>query len=177
MVAVVVLAALILPRSFRLTALSDIIQSLLLLSGALAFIPLAVQSRGRVRLFWSLITLGTLLWFVYQMLWTTYEVILRRDVPDLCTWDVVLFLHIVPFMAAVALRPHISRDEYAARIGQLDFGLLLVWWFYLYVFIVMPWQYVMPDIAAYNRNLNAVYFAEKLALLAGLIACWITSKD
>ena len=175
MVAVVVLAALILPRSFRLTALSDIIQSLLLLSGALAFIPLAVQSRARVRLFWSLITLGTLLWFVYQMLWTTYEVILRRDVPDLCTWDVVLFLHIVPFMAAVALRPHIARDEYAARIGQLDFGLLLVWWFYLYVLIVMPWQYVMPDIAAYNRNLNAVYFAEKLALLAGLIACWITS--
>ncbi len=175
-VAVMVLTALVLPRSFRLTAFSDIIQALLLLSGALAFIPLAVQSRGRVRLFWSLITLGTVLWFSYQMLWTIYEVVLRRDVPDLCTWDVVLFLHIVPFMAALALRPHMARDEYAARIGQLDFALLLVWWFYQYVLIVMPWQYVIPDVAAYNRNLNAVYLAEKLALLTGLVACWITSK-
>ena len=100
----------------------------------------------------------------------------RRDVPDLCTWDVVLFLHIVPLMAALALRPHVPRDEYAARLGRLDFTLLLVWWFYLYVLIVMPWQYVVPDVPAYNRNLNNVYCVEKLALLAGLLACWSTSK-
>ena len=79
-------------------------------------------------------------------------------------------------MAALALRPHVPRDEYAARLGRLDFALLLVWWFYLYVLIVMPWQYVMPDVPAYNHNLNAVYLAEKVAFLAGLVACWITSK-
>ena len=129
-----------------------------------------------MRLFWSLITLGISFWLTYQLLWTYYEVILRSDVPDLFAGDVILFLHIVPLMAALALRPHVPRDEYAARVGRLDFALLLVWWFYLYVLIVIPWQYVVPDVPAYNRNLNAVYLAEKVAFLAGLVACWITSK-
>jgi len=176
MLAALILAALVMPRSFTLTAFSDIVQSLLLASGTAAFALVAWRSHGRVRLFWWLLTLGTGFWLAYQVFWTYSEVLLRRDVPDLCTWDVVLFLHIVPPMAALALRPHVPRDEYAARVGQLDFALLLVWWFYLYVLIVMPWQYVMPDVAAYNSNLNDVYLAEKLALLAGLVASWITSQ-
>lgn len=173
---VAVLAALLLPRSFGLTALSDIIQCLLLLSGTAAFVPLALRSHGRVRLFWSLIALGTMLWLAYQVFWTYTEVLLRRDVPDLCAWDIILFLHVVPFMAAISLRPQVPRDEYSARVGRLDFALLLVWWFYLYVLLVMPWQYVVPDIPAYNRDLNDAYVAEKLVLLVGLAASWMTSK-
>ena len=136
----------------------------------------SLRSQGRTRLFWSLITLGISFQLTYQLLWTYYEVILRRDVPDLFAGDVVLFLHIVPLMAALALRPHVPRDEYAARVGRLDFALLLIWWFYLYVLIVIPWQYVVADVPAYNRNLNAVYLAEKVAFLAGLVACWTASK-
>jgi signal transduction histidine kinase len=176
LLAALVFAALVLPRSFLLTACSDVVQCFLLASGAAAFIPLALRSQGRLRLFWSLITLGISFELSYQFLWTYYEVILRRDVPDLCAGDVILFLHIVPLMAALALRPHASRDEYAARVGRLDFALLLMWWFYLYVLIVIPWQYVVADVPAYNRNLNAVYLAEKIAFLAGLVACWIGSK-
>ena len=171
-----VLVALFLPRSFALTAFSDIIQCLLLLSGAAAFVPLVLGSSGRTRLFWSLIAAGLTLWLFYQVFWTYTELVLRQDVPDLCAWDIVLFLHIVPLMAALALRPHVPPDEYAARVGRLDFALLLVWWFYLYVLIVMPWQYVVPDTAAYNRNLGDIYNAEKIAFLVGLIACWVTSK-
>jgi len=171
-----IMAASFLPRSFGLTAFSDIIQSLLLLSGAAAFVPLALRTRGRVRLFWSLIAVGVTFWLAYQMFWTYYEVWLRRDVPDLCAWDVVLFLHMVPLMAALGIRPQFSRDEYSARVGRLDFALLLVWWFYLYVLIVMPWQYVVPDVPAYNRHLNDVYVAEKLVLLTALLASWIASK-
>ncbi len=174
--AAMVIGALVVGRSFALTAFSDIVQTFLLVSAVAAFVPLAIRSQGRIRLFWSLTALGTFLWLSYLVYWTYTEVWLRHDVPDLCTWDAVLFLHIAPMIAALALRPHISRDEYAARIGQLDFALLLLWWFYLYVLIVMPWQYVVQDVAAYNRNLNAVYLAEKLALLGGLVACWATSK-
>jgi signal transduction histidine kinase len=159
-----------------LTAFSDIIQSLLLLSGAAAFVPLALRTRGRVRLFWSLIAMGVTFWLAYQMFWTYYEVWLRRDVPDLCAWDIVLFLHMVPLMAALGIRPQFSRDEYSARVGRLDFALLWVWWFYLYVLIVMPWQYVVPDVPAYNRHLNDVYVAEKLVLLTALLGSWIASK-
>jgi signal transduction histidine kinase len=171
-----IVAAFVLPQSFRLTALTDIIQTLLLASGAASFIPLAMRSQGRMRLFWSLILLWVSFWFTYQLCWIYFEVITRRDVPDLFAGDVILFMNIVPLMAAIALRPHVSRDEYAARLGHLDFALLLVWWFYLYVLIVIPWQYVVPDVANYDHNLNAVYSVEKLALLSGLVVCWIGSK-
>jgi len=172
-----IVAALVLPRSFALAAIADLVQCALLISGTIAFVPSAVRSRGRVRLFWSLIVLGIGLWLAYQLFWTYTEVVLHRDVPDLCAWDIVLFLHLVPLMAALALRPHVPRDEYAARVGRLDFALLLVWWFYLYVLIVMPWQYVVPNSTVYNGNLDNVYNAEKLVFLGGLTACWITSKD
>ena len=61
-------------------------------------------------------------------------------------------------------------------MGRLDFALLLLWWFYLYVLIVMPWQYVAVNIPKYNRNLNDLYSAEKIVLLLGLLACWLTTK-
>ena len=171
-----IVAALVLPQSFRLTVFTDVIETALLLSGVASFIPLVLRSRGRMRVFWSLIVLGLVLWFTYQLFWVYYELVLRRDVPDLFNGDAILFLNLVPPMAALALRPDVRRDEYAARLGRLDFALLLVWWIYLYVLIVIPWQYVVPNVSAYNRNLNAVYLAEKLALLAGLAACWIGSK-
>lgn len=175
-VAALVMAALILSRSFRLTALSDLVQCFLLISGAASFVPLALRSRGRMRLFWSLLTLGVSFWLTYQLLWTHYEVVLRRDVPDLYAGDVILFLNLVPLMAALALRPHVPQDEYAARLGRLDFALLLVWWIYLYVLVVIPWQYVVPNVAAYDHNVNGAYIAEKAVLLLGLAACWVTSK-
>ena len=176
LLAAFVLAALVLPRSFQLTAFSDIVQCFLLVSGAAAFVPLVLRSQGRIRLFWSLITFGVSLWLIYQLLWTYYEVILRTDVPDHFAGDVILFLHIVPLMAALAVRPHVPRDEYSARVGRLDFALLLLWWFYLYVLLVIPWQYVVADVAAYNRHLNAVYVSEEVAFLLGLFTCWVGSK-
>ncbi len=176
LLATFVLSALLLPRSFHLTALSDILQCIFLVSGALAFIPIALRSQGRVRLFWSLMAMGATLWLIYQLFWTYFEVVMRVDVPDLFAGDVILFMHIVPFMAALALRPQVPRDEYSARVGHLDFGLLLVWWFYLYVLLVIPWQYVVADIPAYNHQLNAVYSSEEVVFLLGLIACWSFSR-
>jgi len=172
-----ILAALLWPhQSFRLTAFSDVIQCILLLSGMISFLPRAVGSQGRMRLFWALISLGIAFWLSYQLLWTYFEVWLHRDVPDLYTGDIVLFLHIVPLMAALALRPHLQRDEYAARLGRLDFALLMIWWVYLYVLIVMPWQYAVANLEVYSRNLNAVYLAEKVVFLSALVACIAGSK-
>src|ERR1700722_9954733 len=171
-----ILAALVMPQSFRLTALTDILETLLLASGAASFVPLAWRAKGRMRLFWSLIILGIAFWLSYQLCWVYFEIVLRSEVPDIFAGDIILFLNIVPLMAAVGLRPHLPRDEYAARLGRLDFALLLVWGFYLYLLIVIPWQYVVADVPAYDRNLNAVYSVEKTALLLGLAACWIASK-
>lgn len=142
-----------------------------------SLIPHAARSRGRLRLFWTLIASGIALWFSYQLFWTYYEVWLRADVPDLCAADMVLFLHIVPLMAALALRPHAPQDQYAARLRRLDFALMMVWWAYLYGLIVIPWQYIVPNVTAYGNNLNSLYLIEKLAFLGALLLAWIDSKD
>ncbi|HEY6338282.1 MAG TPA: histidine kinase dimerization/phospho-acceptor domain-containing protein [Candidatus Sulfotelmatobacter sp.] len=170
--AAAVLAALALPQSFQLTALTDITQCLLLASGVASLAPRALRSQGRLRLFWTMLTLGIALWFTSQLVWTYFEVFLRRDVPDLFGADIILFVHFVPLMAAVALRVHIRGDEYAAPLGRLDFALLFVWWIYLYVFVVMPWLYAVPDAAVYIHNLNLLYLAEKIVFLLTLIICW-----
>ncbi len=175
--AVLTIAALVLPQSFALTALSDGIQFLLLLSGTLSLIHLIARTNGRLRLFWILIAAGMGLWFCYQVLWVYFEVFLRAEVPDLFVGDIVLFLHMVPLMAALALRPHVQEDEYAARLRNLDFALLLVWWVYLYVLAVIPWQYVVPDAAPYLRNLNSLYLIEKVALLSTILFSWRSSKN
>ncbi len=175
-VAALILGALILPRSFALTAFSDWIQGILLLSAALSLVPNAVRSHGRLRLFWALLATGMAFWFSYQVMWTYFEVWLRTDVPDLCAGDIILFLHIVPLMAALALRPHAPPDEYSPRLRRLDFALMMVWWMYLYIFAVMAWQYVIPNITAYNDNLNLLYLIEKLAFLIALVVAWTNSK-
>ncbi len=171
-----VVAALLLRQSFRLTAFSDIIQGLLLFSGTLSFLLRAQNEKGRMRLFWSLLALGLGLWLFYQLLWSYFEVFLRADVPDIFWGDIVLFIHIVPLIAALALRPHVPRDQYAARLGHLDFALLFVWWVYLYALLVMAWQYATPDKSHYNDNLNAVYLVEKIVFLAAVGVSWAHCK-
>jgi len=47
---------------------------------------------------------------------------------------------------------------------------------YLYVVIVIPWQYVVPNGPVYEHNLNTTYAVEKFAYLAGVAACWLSSK-
>src|SRR5215467_14248080 len=94
-------ASLFSPRSFGLVALSDVLQSVLLLSAAAACIPSIVRNTRRTRLFWTLMCLGFTSWLSYQLLWTYIEVIQQQDVPNLFTGDIILFLHIVPMMAAL----------------------------------------------------------------------------
>jgi signal transduction histidine kinase len=72
-------------------------------------------------------------------------------------------------MAALALLPHLQEDERDGRIRTLDFALLLIWWLFLYVYSVIPWQTVYVNEAAYRNNFNATYLTEKLVLLIALI--------
>jgi len=60
-------------------------------------------------LFWSLMTAGMAMWCCNQSFWVWFEVMLRRTLPNPFLGDMVLFLHIVPIMAAVAIRPIAER--------------------------------------------------------------------
>ncbi len=164
-------ASLLMPRGEALTIASDLIQGALLLVVTAAFLPHTSRSRcptSHIRLFWILMSTGMLFWLTYQGMWNYFEVVKRQDVPDPFLGDIVLFLHLVPMIAALAVLPHLREDERDERIRRLDFTLLLTWWVFIYVYAVIAWQTVQIDEVAYSANFNFAYLTEKVVLLGSL---------
>lgn len=119
----------------------------------------------RFRVFWLLFGAGCLLWTGNQALWTYYEVMLGREVPDPFVGDIILFIHVVPFMAAVALRPHRVQARRKLSLDSVNFLMLLLWWVFLYAFIVFPNEYVILNNAIYSPNYDLLYLVENLVLV------------
>ena len=164
-------ASLLMPRGDALTIASDLIQGSLLLLATAAFLPNVSRSRWptfHIQMFWILMTVGMFFWLTYQAMWNYFEVFKRQDVPNPFLGDIVLFLHLVPMIAALAVLPHLREDERDERIRMLDFTLLLTWWVFVYIYAVIPWQTVQLDEVAYTANFNFAYLTEKLVLLGAL---------
>jgi len=164
------------PHSYLLTALGDLTQCVLLSLAVLALLANVPPTEQRSRLFWALIALGCGTWLCVQVVWTYFEVFLRTDAPNPFVGDVALFLHLVPIMGALAVRPDLDRDESTTRLGGVDFTLLLTWWLYLYLFVVIPWQYVSPQKTLYGRSFDALYFVEHVVLLVCAGTAWRKSS-
>ena len=171
-VCVHVFVSLLVPRSAALTAFGDLTQSALLFFAMLSILSNLRTSYKKAKLFWALMAFGCGMWLCAQVLWTYFEVFLRQEVPNPFVGDVVLFLHVVPMMAALVVQPHVQRKDHSLRLVSLDFFLLLTWWLYLYLFIVIPWQYVSPNEAIYGHSFDVLYACEQVVLIAGVGLVW-----
>ena len=160
-------AALTVHSGRGLTAFGDVVQCLAAMFACGGLVLNWRTTEKRTRVFWVLLTLGCFAWLVGQTIWTYFEVDLRQSVPNPFIGDVILFLHPVPMIGALALKPHDKRDDLNVHIGYLDFSLLLVWWVYLYLFIVIPWQYVAPNVLAYGWSYDHLAAIENLSLVVG----------
>jgi signal transduction histidine kinase len=163
-----VVVSLTMKESLALSTFADLVASALLTGVAALVIWNAVRSKGRQEIFWAVFSGGVVLWAVSQYLWTYFEVILRQDVPDPFWGDVVVFIHVVPFMAALAARPHLHGRPRGGYIATIDFALLLLWWVYLYLIVVIPWQYVSHDNISYGTAFNILYISENVVFLCAL---------
>src|SRR4051794_5912445 len=152
--------------SFALTAFGDIAQLLLASCVTLAFALRVRGARGRVRSFWLLMTTGVGCWCLSQAIWSYFEIIVRIDVVDPSVQDIVLFLHLIPMMAALATLPH--QPKKMPSVIPYTLGMLVVWWMYLYSYVVVPWQYVAPNFARYGASFNTLYSLEDLAFIGAL---------
>jgi diguanylate cyclase (GGDEF)-like protein len=164
--------SLLAPRGIGLTAFGDLTQSALLLCATFSILSNVRTSYKKAQLFWVLMAVGCGMWLCTQILWTYFEVFLRQDTPNPFVGDVVLFLHVVPMMAALVVQPHIQRNDHSLRLVSLDFFLLLTWWLYLYLFIVIPWQYVSPNEAAYGHSFDLLYACEQIVFIVGVGLAW-----
>jgi len=163
-------------RRVALATFSDVLGLVLMMAALAAALANALARPRQERSFWGLMALGFTLWAANQVAWTYYEGVRLQDVPDPFFFDIVLFFHMVPMIAAVAWRPDLAKKEAGGRLRVLNFFMLLGWWIFLYAFIVFPHQYVVANVRLYNRYYDQLYGVENGLLLAVLgIAIWSSS--
>ena len=169
-------ASLIARPSARLTAFSDcLILGLLLAATGIGFAN-ALRRPGQERSFWGLMTLGFSLWACNQAAASYCEVVQHRAVPEIFFFDIILFMHAVPIIAAVAWRPDLAKKDGKFHLSLLNFMMLMGWWIFLYAFIVFPHQYIVVNSALYNDYYNQLYVLQNVLLLAVLALAAVTSS-
>jgi len=163
--------------SHSLTTFGNVVQCIVPLIANAGLLLNAGTPHWRRNLFWMLLALGCTLWMVGELQWTYYEVYQHQSLPSLFPGDILFFLRGIPIMAALAMQPHRKRGELHAKLGYLDFSLLLAWWTFVYVFFVLPWVYATPSVPQYNHNYNVITNIQNTVIVIGLIVYWLQSKD
>jgi signal transduction histidine kinase len=156
---------------FFLTAVSDITATALWLAAVAAMLWAASSNQGRTRWFWILLATGAAMVGCNLASWLYYEVILRQPTPDTFWADIPLFLQPVPMMAAAAMRPGSKQQQQKFHLSTLNFLILLLWWVYIYMFLVYPNEYILPNKTSFNTYYYVLFvleFAVLLAVLGGM---------
>jgi len=160
----------------KLATFGNVVQCLVPLLANAGLLINAGTPHWRRNLFWMLIALSCTMWMVGQFQWTYYEAYLHQEVPGLNAGDIIFFLHGIPLIAALALRPHRRRGELRLSLGYLDFALLLTWWTFVYVFVVLPWMYATPTLETYNTNYNVLAYIQQSVATAGFAFFWLRAR-
>jgi signal transduction histidine kinase len=163
-------------RSAALTAFADLAGLALMLAATGITLANALTRPGQERSFWVLMTLGFSLWIGNQAAWSYLEVGRQLPIPDPFFFDIILFFHALPMIAAVAWRPDLAKKEKRVHLSALNFLMLLGWWIFLYAFIVFPHQYMVRNAHVYNLYYDRLYGLENGMLIGVLvIAAWTSS--
>jgi signal transduction histidine kinase len=141
---------------YALTAFGDLTEFFLVATATLFFAGKGVSTRGTPRAFWLLIALGFGMWSVNMFLWVYFEVWLNQPVPSIPIGEFLLFIKLVPMLAALALEPSNDNPDRPRLLGFLDLTSLLVCWTYVYLFWAMAYLLARTDLARYNSNSDVV---------------------
>jgi signal transduction histidine kinase len=172
---VFLLAPVVFPNVFFRVAMGDLVPLLAITAAFILSTRNALDSRGHTRLFWSLMAAGMAMWGSNAACWTWFEVLVRKPLPHPFQGDIVLFLHIVPIMAAVSIRPHQADEREGVLPSTLNVLILLVWWLVVYAFFVFPEEYLAINIPVYNLRWDFLYFIEGAILIAVSASAFFTT--
>ena len=171
-----VLAPVVFPSPLFRVATGDLVPLLVITAAFIVSARNAFDSRGHTRLFWSLMTAGMAMWCFNQACWVWLEVVVRKPLPDPFQGDIVLFLHVVPIMAAVSIRPQEAEEREGMLPSALNVIILLVWWVVVYAFFVFPEEYIVTNVAVYSPRWDLLYFIEGMMLIAASASAFFTSS-
>ena len=159
-----------------LTTYGDLVECIAPLLANAGLLINASSPHWRKNTFWMLLALGCTMWMLGQFWWVYFELVKQVAVPNPFAGDVIYFLHVVPMIAALTLQPDRRHADRSLRYGLLDFSLLLLWWMYLYVFVVIPWQYVDFHVQIYGDSFDHLYLFESMVLTVGFAVLWMRAR-
>ena len=148
------LAALVLPNSFQLILLGDLLEVSLFAAFAFLAFQNMLRSQAQVRAFWLLLFIGGAMWLSSLLIWSTHELWYHLAVPDVPLADIFLFVGLVPLVAATALQPQKAHDARFRSFGLLDLSILIFYSLYLFGFFVYAYRLLPGAIGIYNFKFN-----------------------
>jgi signal transduction histidine kinase len=165
------LAALVLPRGSQLAVLGDLLECGLFATFAILALQNTLRSRAEVRAFWFLFFIGAALWLGSLLVWSTQELWFKRAVPDSPLSDILLFVGVVPLVAATAVEPQREHDSRFRSFGLLDLSILILYSLYLFAFFVYAFRLLPGEMGIYNSRFNvaAAIGNQFLAVVAGIV--------
>src|SRR5260370_19577583 len=63
-------------------------------------------------------------------------------------------------MAAAALRPGSRQEEQKFHLNTLNFLILLFWWIFVYMFLVFPNEYILPNKTSFTNYYYVLFVLE-----------------
>jgi diguanylate cyclase (GGDEF)-like protein len=165
------LASLLLPESFRLTAITDCITFLLMVSASVAFARNAFASKPQHRLAWTLLGGAYAIEAGSQLLWMHWELV-RKITPAMSLVDAGVFLAWTILILGFALRPHAVPSPQHRRLRMLDLLLLFLAGLYLYLFLVIPWEFLAPEPQSYGLAYKFLALAQDVVMLSIVVLGW-----
>ena len=69
--------------------------------------------------------------------------------------------------AALVVMPH--KRSGIPPLTALSMGMIFTWWLFIYAYLVLPWQYVLPAPELYSQAFNSLYTIEDVVFI-GLLA-------
>jgi signal transduction histidine kinase len=162
--------------SFALTLYGDFNPCALLVLATLAAWENLRRPVGILPLFWKLFVGGLALLLASQIYWFYFDWRRLNSVPSPVPGDSAFILANVFFLAALSLRPHSLSAGRNLRIRLLDLVLLSLWWFFLYGYFSLPWQFGRRDFAHYNPSYYILALVQHLVIILALAVLTVRNK-
>jgi len=156
-VAFTLVISLALPRGYVLAFLGDTLQAVLQMAAAFLALQNALRSRSQFRLFWLLVLLAVVMWLASQLIWSTYELWFRIPLADSPVGDTLLFVKLVPFIAAAALEPDKTQDSPFRAYGLLDLAIFILASGYLFAFYVYAYRLLPGATGMYDYHFDVAH--------------------
>ena len=128
----------------------------------------AVTRYRRTNTFWRFLALGCSMWLGVQLTRTYFDLVLHVSSALPLLAYVVIFLNVVPLLAAMVLRPHVRGIGESMRAGRIDFSLLAWLFLYAYVFLAGPWRLISPNERLFEVRNFQLCTVENVIFLAAL---------